>query len=309
MPTKITSLTPSQANELPAFRQKYLELACDGRRADRGRLHEALAEAYALVGKPKPALLIVSSPAAGMLALAAMQSKQNGDQVWDQVWDQLGDQLWETKRSLWDGNFLWGTQDLYWIAWARFAQKIGAKLQAETCRRLGIMERISTECEWWWPRGGIVVASERPVDLKFDDMRRLHCEDGPAVRYADGYDLWAWHGTRVPKEWIAEKAITAQDALAWPNMEQRRAACEILGWASILSRLDARTIDCDADEQIGELIEVQIPDIGRERFLRVRCGTGREFALPVPPDMKTALQANAWTYGLDANRYQPEVRT
>ena len=50
---------------------------------------------------------------------------------------------------------------------------------------------------------------------------------------------------------------------------------------------------------IGTLLEVDIPDIGREKFLRVLCGTGREFALPVPPDMKTALQANAWTFGMD----------
>jgi len=42
----------------------------------------------------------------------------------------------------------------------------------------------------------------------------------------------------------------------------------------------------------------------------VRCGTGRTFALPVPPDMKTAIQANAWTYGLDPKDiFNLEVRT
>ncbi len=99
--------------------------------------------------------------------------------------------------------------------------------------------------------------------------------------------------------------------MTWQNIEQRRAACEILGWNAILSALDAKTIDRDGDPQIGELVEVSIPDIGRERFLRVRCGTGREFALPVPPDMKTALQANAWTFGFDDFRQflKPEIRT
>ena len=37
--------------------------------------------------------------------------------------------------------------------------------------------------------------------------------------------------------------------------------------------------------------------------------TGRRFALPVPPDMTTALQANAWSYGLDETDYKPEIRT
>lgn len=72
-------------------------------------------------------------------------------------------------------------------------------------------------------------------------------------------------------------------------------------------------IDQDADEMIGTLLEVHIPNIGNdsmlEKFLKVRCGTGAEFAIPVPPEMRTALEANAWTYGLKPTEYVPEVRT
>jgi len=31
--------------------------------------------------------------------------------------------------------------------------------------------------------------------------------------------------------------------------------------------------------------------------------------LPVPPDVTTAREANAWTYGLDPEAWAPEVRT
>lgn len=65
----------------------------------------------------------------------------------------------------------------------------------------------------------------------------------------------------------------------------------------------------DEDPQIGELLSVNLPDIGQKKFLRVTCGTGRKFALPVPPEMETALEANAWTWGLEPNQYKPEVRT
>ena len=68
--------------------------------------------------------------------------------------------------------------------------------------------------------------------------------------------------------------------------------------------------DEDADPMIGTLIEVEIPEIGREKFLKVLCGTGREFAIPVPPEMKTALEANAWTYDIPSDVLsQLEVRT
>lgn len=144
------------------------------------------------------------------------------------------------------------------------------------------------------------MVSDFPEVLKIDDQNLPHCEDGPSHRWRDGWSLYHWHGVRIPAEWIENKSsLSAKTALTWENVEQRRAACEIVGWDRILQELDAKVIDTDEDEMIGQLVEVILPDIGREKFLRVKCGTGRRFALPVPPDMQTALQANSWTYGVD----------
>ena len=155
------------------------------------------------------------------------------------------------------------------------------------------------------------IVSDFPTVLKVDAENRPHCENGPSHQWADGWSLHHWHGVKVPAEWIENKAsLTAQMALTWPNIEQRRAACEIIGWAKILKELDAKVIDKDGDPEIGTLLEVDLPDSGKERFIYVRCGTLREFALPVPRDCgDTALSANAWTYGLDGDTYRPEVRT
>jgi hypothetical protein len=153
------------------------------------------------------------------------------------------------------------------------------------------------------------MVSDRPSVLRVDDQNRPHCEDGPSHQWRDGWSLYHWHGVRVPDSWILDKAsLTPQQALGQENTELRRAACEIVGWAKILKELKASTIDVDLP-QIGTLVEVGLPDSGKERFLRVRCATGREFAIPVPPEMKTALQANAWTYGLGPSEFTPEVRT
>jgi len=152
------------------------------------------------------------------------------------------------------------------------------------------------------------IVSDFPVHIKTDENNLPHCENGPSHLWRDGWGFYSWHGVQIPGEWI-ENGIDAATAIQWKNMEQRRAACEIVGWHNILDQLNARTINKDADESIGELLEVDLPDIGRERFLKVKCGTGRTFALPVPPNMTTALEANAWTYGLAANDYAPEIRT
>jgi len=155
------------------------------------------------------------------------------------------------------------------------------------------------------------IVSDFPQVLKIDDQNQAHSQNGPSHRWSDGWSLYHWHGVSVPEHWIMDtKSLSAKEAITWQNIEQRRAACEILGWAKILAELDAKVIDTDGDPEIGELLEVTLPDIGTEKFLRVKCGTGREFALPVPPDMKTALQANAWTFGMDTNEFViPEVRT
>jgi hypothetical protein len=75
--------------------------------------------------------------------------------------------------------------------------------------------------------------------------------------------------------------------------------------------LDATVVDTDGDPQIGTLVEVELPDLPKKaRFLRVQCGTGREFAVGIPPDINTALAAQAWMQGVELKDFRkPEVRT
>ena len=161
---------------------------------------------------------------------------------------------------------------------------------------------------WVMPYRDICFVSERPEYVHFDENRRLHSETGPAIRYPDGFEIYAWHGSQFPKEWTQTKP-SPSDAIHWINTEQRRVACEMVGWDAILNELDAVTIDKNDDPEIGELLCVDFPGIDVEKFLIVKCGTGRQFTLPVPPNMTTALQANAWTWGLEPKEYNPEVRT
>ena len=105
------------------------------------------------------------------------------------------------------------------------------------------------------------------------------------------------------------KKPSALEALNWKNLEQRRVACQLIGWENILDKLEGRVIDKDINPEIGELVRINFPDSAAESFLRVTCGTGRKFAMSVPPEMTTARQANASTWGLEPDEYNPEIRT
>ena len=99
------------------------------------------------------------------------------------------------------------------------------------------------------------------------------------------------------------------------NLPQRRAACEILGWAAVLEspELHPRIVDKD-EPYIGTLIEIDLPDAPKQWFLKYRCGTGRWFAEAVNnKEFDTALKANAggngWRGQGDPLSFIPFIRT
>ncbi len=153
------------------------------------------------------------------------------------------------------------------------------------------------------------IVSEPPLVLRVDDRNLPHCEDGPSHRWADGIELYYWHGVKVPRRWVLErKTVPVVEILAEQNADIRTAGLQMVGWPRILAELTAKAVDVD-DPEIGTLYSVDLPNEPGQRILMARCGTGRDVALRVPPTMKTALEANAWTWGLSPEEYKPEVRT
>ena len=146
---------------------------------------------------------------------------QLGGQIRDQLWGQIRDQLKEAYGQVWS----WGQCEGYWTAWYRFAIQIGVKVTEEQDRRLTIWERLVqsafTASSW----RGITVLVEHPSIAKFDAEHRLHCVDGPALAWSDGYALYAINGIRLSPERGAEMAagkLTAAQIRNEPNAEVRR---------------------------------------------------------------------------------------
>jgi hypothetical protein len=226
--------------------------------------------------------------------------------------DSLGASLGASLRaSLWAdlANCWWGQHESYWIAFYLFCRDVvGVSYDAKRSRQLDLWADVARSCSWWWPYDNYVIACERSTVASLENGR-LHAASGPALAFADGWEVHAWRGTRVPAEWIRDPgSINPALALTWENIEQRRALAEIVGWTKVLEHVEARVINVDTPD-IGTLLEADLPDAGPARFLKVQCGTGRTFALAVPLEMSTARQANAWTYGLDAHQLNLEVRT
>jgi hypothetical protein len=204
----------------------------------------------------------------------------------------------------------WAGQEQSVAASCASYECLGAEVSAEVRQAFSEWDALQRACGWWFPFERGVICSERLQQVQVDGAGRLHNERGPAVECRDGLKVYAWRGVAIPREWIEWRAdLDPWIAVKWHNLEQRWAAAEMIGWAKVLEIMSTRVVDAHPDPQIGTLLECVLPDGGPARFLRVRCGTGREFVLSVPREVTTALQANAWTYGMAGDEYQLEARS
>lgn len=297
----ITELTEDQIAKFPDYVQKWTEVGLSTAPLDFEEAKKAAALCYESAGLPAPTTFFkFPSP---MSALIGISMLQNGYEVPENVnlieyvdglneSDQKKIKDPSTFRDILFG-MVYGSQDASWLSFYDF---FFTEFPETFTSKLDGLKKMAEVCGWWSPYKTAAVFQDRPEVIKLDEEGLLHCEDGPAILYRDGYAVYAWRGIRIPGEWIENpESLTAEIALTWENVEQRRCACELLGWNNVLIALNARVIDTNPNPMIGTLLEVDIPEIGdNERFLRVECGTGREFALPVPPETKTALEAQAW---------------
>lgn len=286
---KLNKLTEEQITKFPEYVNKWLEVGLSTAPVNLEKAKKAVCRAYELVGLKKPTqFYVANSPIHAIEMIQKLDPTLTQQEIFDEM--------------------IYGNHEVYWLSYFDYFQTECGVKGLEKLE--GLME-LSKHTGWLNVYEDVVVFQHRPEKITFDDQKRLHCQDGPAIRYRDGLSVYAWHGTIIPEEWIENpKKLTPTIALTWPNIEQRRCAAEILGWTKILDQLKCVVIDEDPEPEIGTLIEADIPDIGKERFLRVRCGTGRIFCIPVPPETQTALDGQAWTYGFNKEDFRiPEIRT
>ncbi len=160
---------------------------------------------------------------------------------------------------------------------------------------------------------GYVFACESPTRLSLDENARLHSEFGPALSSLDGYALYAWHGSTVPR-WIIEQPekITIPAIMKEFNAEIRRVMIDRYGIEKFIKGSGAQQIqrdECgvlykkefDNDEP---LVMVKVKNSSKEPD-----GSYKYYFLRVPPDTKTAREAVAWTFDMQENDYKPESQT
>lgn len=188
------------------------------------------------------------------------------------------------------------------------------------------------------PGRDICWISERPSLLELDGSNRPHSRTGPAIAFRDGWEIHAVHGVTVPGYAISHpKNITVEAILMETNAERRRVLIDLFGVQRFLDGSGAKAISRDASgvlyrkilrgaepltmvhvlnstpEPDGEMSRDQaIEAFGDAAIAAINAPADarfKDYFLEVPPRMKTAHDAVAWTFGMKGEDYRPDLQT
>jgi hypothetical protein len=158
-----------------------------------------------------------------------------------------------------------------------------------------------------------VFVCKNPTVINLDANNRLHCDDGPAVQFSDGYSLYSWAGVHIDPDLVLRpESLTIERIDNEANIELRRVMIDKFGAARYIEEGNALVV---AEDECGVLLRKEVP--GDEPIVLVKVinsspepdGTYRSYFLRVPPDMTQPREAVAWTFGLHPEEYMPDLET
>ena len=311
-------------------REEWIDFALiNNEPLDIPKAKEGIKWLYGLAKLPEPTYIVMDSPLGCQMAANILKGKQVWEQVraqvraqvgaqvraqvWEQVWAQVRAQVVEQGIEY----ISFGEETLFtdapWVAFYDYFLRIGViKLREfevyKNYLKSGVCWTIFLE--------GTAFICGRPEYIKRDSDNRLHCENGPAVLWRDGYANHFWHGVSVTRKLIeAPETLTKEDLAGETNAEVRRAMMEKLG-ERFFSLLDVEEV---ARDNIGKgeyaraaaIFRTREPDPVAEQhiqYVQVEChSTGRKYMLCVPPHFTSPLAAVAWTFGKTESDYMPLV--
>lgn len=162
------------------------------------------------------------------------------------------------------------------------------------------------------PFENICFVSDFPEKLE-SNGNRLHCPDGPAIQYRDGLKLYFWNGLRVPSAVIEDRdMITADSIIKETNAELRRVMTEVITPERFIQESGMKAIQ---EDEFGALYKIEDRIMGPLVMVRVvnktaePDGSFKQYWLRVPPHMRTARQAVAWSFDMSEAEYYPVLES
>jgi hypothetical protein len=234
----IEQLTPEQIARFPEFVEKWTKIGFSTEPVDRSYAGECVSRLYRDSGLHHPSHIVWFDNPVQMLnehtkikgnAIARIIRELIGDKIFKNVWPTVEGDICDSiniivrhnvKDKVWNkvwryimylvkgsasghvGDVVYGVNDIHWMAEYDFYREV-LGLVGETNHVVGSLDLVKS-CNLVIPCSGVCFACERPSVLKLDNKGKLHCEDGPAMVYPDGWSVYIDHGVRVSKKMVVD---------------------------------------------------------------------------------------------------------
>ena len=163
-----------------------------------------------------------------------------------------------------------------------------------------------------FPFRNLALAVRPPTSIALDAEGRPHAEDGPAMRWADGSEVYAWRGRVVERSLVCVRPLTPAFIAAERDPDRQSVLVERYGLGRFLAETGAIAVHADECGQLYRLHQLQGEPIAAVHVVNASPepdGSFRDFWLRVPPTVQTAREAVAWTFGLQEQEYRPMAQS
>lgn len=192
------------------------------------------------------------------------------------------------------GGNLWSS----WYSYISFFRDV-CNWENEVLEKYNVDEQIALNAGWVFYHDLFAIVCEFPQ--KLDKIEQgLHCDNGPAIEYKDGWKIWSIDGVVVDEKTVLRPhELTLQDINNESNEEVRRIKIERFGWEKYLKeagtlieeRFNERDLQIEKLYQVGQI----------KRMILTDPSTGRKYSQGVPNDIKTCEEGQNWmNHGLES---------
>lgn len=334
--SKIESLSNAQKELVSNSLDKWKKVAISTTPANRGVAEQAFTKLYSLSGLEKPKFIWEPSPMTMMKNLKSNTENletavfdiegetffKMRKSVQDESGDFLGKEAFEyiqvqyrtplfdfcrnniekhikneinIRLGFVDVDYNVGQYHAFMVGHFELLQELGLKISDKNLEMIKAWETLAHNVGFFmWFKGLCIVCEKASVVEVVDD--NINCENGPAIAFEDGLEVYAINGHVVPKKVImTPELITLKEIKDEKNAETKRIMCERYGMGKYLIDIGAKVVDIDASNSFRSLME----DNEGNKFLEGTDGsTKRIYFMPVPTSVKTCKEAHEAICGI-----------
>jgi len=306
---QITELTEAQIALFPEYVNRWVNIGLSCERAVPELAEKYIDHVYreAKMAPPKY-LFLASSPIhcchiAGVLNELVLQNYfANGDpphSVLDKEIQKRLDKLDEETKDEYVAAFfedqVYGSHDAAWLSFYNFFHE---QFNLECTKQLVPLMQLAEVCGWWAPYEKFAIYQHRHDSISRDDQRRLHNENGPAIHYPDGFELYGIDGVIVDKQTVMNPdSLTLQQIHTQEDAEWKRIMIQRHGWDKFLQKSNAVELDKGFDKDgIAEyLMQADDGNGGKIHALATACtSTRKKFFMEVSDECSTIEEAKKY---------------